>query len=534
MSRIQDSGFRIQGKKSLYTILLSLFPESRILNPESLSMLTLGLILSSCSLAPDFMVPETAVPEAYKEDAELKGKWKEVAPLEQADRGQWWKIFGDEKLDALEAEALAANQSLKAASARVEQSRAIADAAAASFLPNIDIGANAVRAKPGNASVAAFGGPSGVKLKPYTLYSAQGVVSYEADLFGRVRDSYHALESDAVAQEAAYRSAILALQADVAQNYYSLRALDAERQLLRDTAAMRSEGLRIMQRRYDLGAAGEEDFSRSQADVAAIKAELLALDQQRARMEHALAVLLGKLPSEFTLEEAPLSALPPAIPAGLPSTLLQRRPDIAAAASSMAAANDRIGVARAAFFPIISLTASGGFESLELSDLFRWSSRTWALGQVAGSAITMPIFDSGRNLARLDVAHSAYEEAVANYRQQVLVAFRDVEDELAAQRLLAEQSAQTDMAAATSGVTTALTERRYEAGDTNYFEVVNTQRNSLAAERAAVQTRGQRFLTTIALIRALGGGWDEPAPAAEAPPEEKTPEITPLASPGSL
>lgn len=491
---------------------------------KKIALLAMTTFLTSCSLAPDFTLPDIAMPMSYKEQPtaaqtlEKKGEWAPAQSLEQSDRGNWWKIFGDDVLNDLEQQAADANQTLKIAAARVEQARSTADASAASFLPNIDIGGNAVRAQPSSASLAAFGGAPGTRLKPYTLYSAQGVASYEADLFGRVRDNERALSLDADAQAATYRSTLLALQADVAQHYFSLRALDAERQLLRETIKMREEAARIVQRRFELGETGEQDHSRTKAEVASINAELIALDRQRAALEHALAVLLGKMPSEFIFAESPLTGLPPEIPAGIPSSLLERRPDIAAAQNTMAAANARIGVARTAFFPQLSLTANGGVQSTHLHDLFRWSSRTWALGQLAGSALTMPIFDSGRNMANLDAAHAAYDESVAAYRQQVLVAFRDVEDTLSDQRLLSDQSLHQNAAAASASRTTDLTEKRYQEGDVDYFEVINAERDSLAAERAAVQIRGQRFLTTIALIRALGGGWEQmPEPAKEEP-----------------
>jgi multidrug efflux system outer membrane protein len=463
--------------------------------------------LTGCSLAPDFVIPDTATPKAFKEiPAEAKGTWKEAAPMEAADRGQWWKIFGDGTLNGLEAQAEKSNQTLAAAAARVEQARALVRASASTLFPKLELGGNVVRSQPSSAGTAAFGGNPNAQLNPYTLYSAQGVATYEVDLFGRVRDGEKALKADAEAQNALYKSTLLALQADVANHYFNLRALDAERALLRNTVTMREEAMRIMHKRFDAGEAGETDLTRAKADLAAVQAELLALDQSRAVLEHALAVLLGESPSGFTFVESSLEDMPPQIPAGLPSSLLARRPDIAAAIQSMASANARIGVARTAFLPQLILTASGGAESLTLGDLFQWSSRTWALGQAGG--LSMTLFDSGRTIARVDAADAAYRESVANYRQQVLVAFRDVEDTLSAQRLLAEQSMKIEEAATAATRATSLIQKRYDEGDVNYFEVVDAQRSSLTAQRAHVQTRGQRFLATVALIRALGGGWD--------------------------
>jgi multidrug efflux system outer membrane protein len=499
-------------------------------------LLTSTVLLAACSLAPDFEIPETKTPPTFKEQSAetLKGEWKEAKPLEATDRGLWWKIFGDEQLSGLEMEAAAANPSLKAAAARVEQARATVRANNSTIFPQIDIGAGATRSQPSSANVAAFGGNPNTRLNPYTTYAAGAQASYEVDLFGRVRDTESAYESEADAQAALYKSTLLALQADVAQQYFTLRSLDAERALLRDTVKVRAEAQRIMQKRVDAGESGEVDVSRTQTDLSGAQAELLMLDRTRAMYEHALAVLLGKNPSEFTFAEAPLADVPPQVPAGVPSTLLARRPDISAAVSAMQAANKRIGVARTAFLPRLVLSASAGVESLRLSDLFMWSSRTWTLGQLAGDALSMTVFDSGRNIARVDAADAAYKETAANYRQQVLNAFRDAEDALVAERLLAEQAMKTQESAVAASRTTELVQKRYDEGDVSYFEVVDAQRNSLAAGRANVQTRGQRFIATITLIRALGGSWDELPVVKTETPAEAPPTSAPATAPTPL
>lgn len=472
------------------------------------------IFISACSLAPKFTVPAIELPQNFKEQPKKEVEvddivWKEAALLEKDDRGQWWKIFGDQKLNELETEALEANQTLKSAAAHVQQSRAIANIAKGGLFPSLDIGGNVVRAKSSSAMNASFGG-SDENLKPYTVYGTEGVISYETDLFGRVRDSYKAARLDADAQTALYQSAILALQADVATNYFLLRSLDAERKLLRNTVKIRTEAARIMQKRFKEGDLSEQDTSRTKSELASAQADLIILDRQRAKIEHSVAVLLGKIPSQFTFAEAPLeNAVPPVIPAGLPSSLLERRPDISAAIASMKAANSRIGVAKAAYFPSLTLTASGGFSSTAMGSLFNTSSQSWALGQVAGNALALPIFHGGKNSANLKSAKSAYDEVVANYHQQVLVAFRDVEDNLVDQHMLADQSLKQNEAAKAATKTTMIAKKRYKEGETDYFEVVDSERISLIAERSAVQTRGQRFIATIAMIRALGGGWDE-------------------------
>ena len=472
-------------------------------------------LLSGCSLAPDFKLPELSNPETFKEaapsEAELKqGNWQPASSLTKEEQEKWWKIFGDTNLDELEEQAISANQSLKAASARVEQARAIVRANAASFLPNIDINGNAVRAKSANASTAAFSTATPAKLKPYNLYSTGITASYDVDLFNSVRDSEYAFSFDADAKSELYRNMLLALQADVAQHYFLLQAIDAEHGLLKQTVTVRTEAQRIMQKRFEAGSVGEVELSQTQTDLANANSDLINLNRQRSVLENALAILLGKNPSEYHFAEKPeFKVAPPFIPAGIPSELLQRRPDIASAEANMKAANLRIGIARTAFFPSLILTANGGFESTKLSDIFKWSSRSWALGQTAGSALAMNIFDSGRNFGQLDAAHAAYDEAVANYRQQVLVAMADVENALTDQKLLAEQAGQQDIAAQATSRTLELTNKRYDQGDVDYFQVATTQGNMLAANRSAIQTHGQRIVATITLIRALGGGWSE-------------------------
>lgn len=474
-------------------------------------IISLAAALAGCSLAPTFQKPSVDVPPSFKEDKNGADKvdsklWREAQPLEAANRGQWWQIFSDQKLDALEAEAAAGNQSLKASAARVEQARAAVRANAADVLPNINAGANVSRSAPNpiTFSPAAF-----------TLYSTQASASYDPDLFNRVRDADKALAFDAAATQASYRSVLLSLQADVAQDYFLIRALDDERLLLRETVVIRKKEAKIVKDRFKHGDVGAQDDANARSDLASAQADLSGLDRQRATLEHALAILLGRAPAGFSLPDSPLSGVPPAIPGGVPSTTLERRPDIAAAIAGMQAANERIGAAKAAFFPDLLLTASAGAESSALNNLFHWSSRAWALGQVGALALTLPIFDNGRHSAALAGARAAYDESVANYRQQVLVAFKEVEDGLSDQHYLYRQWTQAKEAATQASRATYLEQKRYDFGDVDYFEVVTTQRTSLAAERAAVELRGQRFITTVNLIRALGGGWDMPPSAAK-------------------
>ena len=467
-------------------------------------------LLAGCSLAPTFERPEVETPAQFKEltPAE-RGNWKVAQPAESQPRGDWWKAFGDPVLDRLEAEAIAANQSLKAAAARVSQARALVGVAKADRVPQVTAGFGPTREKPTGASL---GLPAGTDVTPFTVWRGLLGVSYEVDLFGRISDNIKAVRSDYEASEATFYSVQLTLQADVAQTYFALRQSDEELALLRSTVGLREDSVRLLQRRFDLGEISELDLARARTEVATTRSDAVALERQRALLEHALAVLLGKPPSTFSLEAAPLTTALPAIPAGLPSSLLERRPDISAAIRTMTAANSRIGVAKAAFFPVLNLTAVGGFESADLSNLFQWSSRTWLLGPLVGTMLTMPIIDGGRNQANLDRSYAVLEESVANYRQQVLVAFAEVEDNLASVRTLDDQGQATHDAAASETRALAIAQARYRGGATGYLDVIDAQRSLLSIQRLDTQIKGARAVSTVALIRALGGGWDAPVP----------------------
>jgi multidrug efflux system outer membrane protein len=468
----------------------------------------LPLALGACSLAPQFERPSVEIPNKYKElTAEERGSWKAAQPAEAAPRGEWWKAFGDPVLDQLEAEATAANQSLKAAAARVAQARALVGVARADRVPQVNAGFGATRQKP---SAASLGLPDGTNVPPFTVWRGLLTASYEVDLFGRVSDGINAARGDFEASEATFRSVQLALQADVAQTYFSLRSTDEEFQLLRDTVKLREESVRLLQRRFDLGDIGEFDLARAKTELSVAQSDAIALERSRAQLEHGLAVLLGKPPASFSLAAAPLATAMPSIPAGLPSSLLERRPDIAAAQRTMAAANARIGVAKSAFFPLLRLTAQGGYESAELGDLFNWSSRTWALGPLFGTLLSLPLIDGGRNQANLDRSYAVLEESVADYRQRVLAAFAEVEDNLVALRTLAGQADATRDSVASATRAFRIADSRYRAGATGYLDVIDVQRSLLSAQRLDTQIRGARASSTVALIRALGGGWDAP------------------------
>jgi multidrug efflux system outer membrane protein len=479
-----------------------------------ISAFVFPLALAGCSLAPTFEQPSLEIPARYKElPPDERGTWKTAQPAEAVPRGEWWKVFGDEVLNELEAEAGAANQNLKAAAARVAQARALVGVANAERVPRIDAGFGPTRSRPSSASQ---GLPQGADTPATTVWRGLLTASYEVDLFGRVSDSINAARGDLEASEATFHSVLLALQADVAQTYFALRAADEELQLLRDTVKLREESVRLLGRRFNLGDISELDLARARTELSVARSDVLALERSRAQLEHGLAVLLGKPAALFGLASAPLATAVPAIPAGLPSSLLERRPDIAAAQRTMAAANARIGVAKSAFFPVLRLTAQGGFESAELGDLFGWSSRTWVLGPLIGTVLSLPLIDGGRNQANLDRSYGVLEESVADYRQRVLVAFSEVEDNLVALRTLAGQTEATRDSVASATRAFKIADSRYKAGATGYLDVLDAQRSLLSVQRLDTQVRGARATSTVALIRALGGGWDAPVPLAEA------------------
>jgi multidrug efflux system outer membrane protein len=481
---------------------------------KGVAPLLAALLLTACA-APEFKQPAVAVPSAFKESQELLAnpaqvqtaadgtRWKQAQPAEQQARGEWWLAFNDPALTQLIGEATKANANLAVAAARVKQARAIAGIAEADRIPQVGVGVGAQRAR---SSPLELGLPQGTPVSPQTSYSARLTASYEVDLFGRVSSNVSAARNDAATVEANYRSVLLSLQADVAQTYFRLRATDAELATLDDTVHLREENVKVNQRRFDLGDIGEFDLSRAKTELATSRAEAIGLQRQRVTTEHALAVLLGQPAANFTAGVSPLldSSLMPAIPAGLPSTLLERRPDITAAQRTMEASNARIGVARAAMFPALNINAAAGGVGGTFAEVFKWSSRSWVLGAL----MSAPLIDGGRNKNNVIRSEAALEESVASYRQSVLVAFSEVEDNLAGLRILAGQTREIDDAVVSARRSADLAQKLYNAGRSSYLDLLDAQRNLSAVERNAVQLRGNRAVTTVALIRALGGGWD--------------------------
>ncbi|MGI4812303.1 MAG: efflux transporter outer membrane subunit [Janthinobacterium lividum] len=480
------------------------------------------LMIAGCSVTPVYEKPAAAVPTAFKSaplPVQEAGTWKTAQPAEAVARGDWWTVFGDSTLNDLEAQARDANQNLKAAAARLEQARALQRTARSALFPTLDAGFGPTRER---VSPASLGLSPGANVAQTTLWRAQASASYEVDLFGRVSASVQAAQADTQRSEALLRSVLLAVQADVAQNYFNLRELDAEADVFARTVAGRENALRLMQRRYAEGDIGELDVARARSELATARADSITVARSRAASEDSLAVLLGKSPSEFKMTPQPLTSVAVQIPAGLPSALLERRPDIAAAEREMAAANARVGVAKSAFFPSLSLTGAGGFEAGTLGNLFQWSSRTFLLGPLVGTALSLPIFDGGARRGNLANARAQYEEDVATYRQQVLVAFQEVEDHLSDLQLLNTQLAAQNDAVQASSRAAQLSRLQYKEGQTSYLDVIEAERTVFETQRVAAQLTGAQAVSTVNLIRALGGGWgnspavssNEPAAAA--------------------
>ena len=460
-----------------------------------MTSLVLAAGLTGCTMGPDYQRPEATVPAAYREES----PWKEAAPADDLDKGAWWQAYGDPVLDDLQQRAASANQSLQAAIARVDQARAAARISESALYPRLDLAPSALR---GRSAADLNGGTA----ETTTVLRTPLDLSYEIDLWGRVRRSVEAGTAQYQASKADLQNILLTLQSDVSRNYFNLRSLDAQLDLLRRTVELRRRNLQLVTSLFDNGQVGRLDVARAETELANAQAETAALNRRRVSTEHALAVLIGEPVANFKLPLPPpnLEARPPLVTAGIPSTLLERRPDIAAAERRMIAANARIGVAKAAFFPAINLTGSAGYASNELSQLFEWDNHTWSLGPF----ISLPIFDAGRNRAQLAQAEAAWMEAVALYRQQILVAFREVEDALSDIRILGEQAEAQQRALDAARQAADLSGKRYRAGLVSYLEVVVSERTALATEFLANQVLEQRFQASVSLIKALGGGWE--------------------------
>ncbi|MDX2095008.1 MAG: efflux transporter outer membrane subunit [Alphaproteobacteria bacterium] len=490
---------------------------------KPLGSLVVGvLLLSGCDLAPEYSLPEIAMPSFFKEDiAEAvadvapasDGSWKRFDETANIEEFAWWRMFQDDTLNRLMDEAMQDNPSLTAAIERVNAARAVAERAGAPLLPSVEVGFGPQRQLSSAAAVNANLPPDvQASTRPTTLYTARGTISYELDLFGKNHGAARAATEDAAAEESNYRTARLALQAELAQTYFRVRALREEEALVQQLRDRRAQTRQLTEQKHAAGAVDALVVSAAQTDLAQMQAEHARVVQARAVAEHALAVLVGKPPAQLTLEMEALHAAPPVVPAGLPSSLLERRPDIRQAEQQIAAANARIGVARAGYFPDISLSATGGSVAGSLSDLFQWSSRTWSIGPLAGTILTQPLFEGGRLAAARAQTEAEYQEAVAAYRASVLTAFREVEDQLSGIHSARAQTEAAQEALDAATLAHQVARDRLAAGYSSQLDYLEAERQLLTATRGQVQALGQHYVDTVQLVKALGGSWQAPTP----------------------
>ena len=453
------------------------------------------LLLAGCTVGPNYRRPAAAVPAMYKE-AE---NWKPAQPNDQNLGGNWWEIFQDPQLNALEAQVNVSNQNLKAAEAQYTQSRALVRYYRADYFPTITSGASATRNKISTNRPASLA----TKGVTYNDFQIPFELSYEVDVWGRVRRNVESYRDQAQASAADLATVNLSMHAQLALDYFQARTLDAEEQLLNSTVTQYEQALELIENRFAGGLASDLEVEQARTQLETTRAQAIDVGVARAQYEHAVAILIGKPPADFSLPALPLTATPPPIPVGLPSELLERRPDVAAAERRMASANAQIGVAKAAYYPTISLGVTGGFESGVITTLISGPSALWSVG---GSAMA-PIFDAGRRRANLDQAIAAHDQTVANYRETVLTSFQQVEDNLAALRILENEAQVQERAVVAAQKYLELANTRYKGGVTSYLEVTTAQSAALSDEVTAVNILGRRMVDAVTLVQALGGGW---------------------------
>ncbi len=476
--------------------------ESRVRRPRLAALGVAALLtfqLAGCAVGPDYHRPEAATPASYKEAPE---GWKFAQPADGQDRGAWWTIYDDAQLNALEDQLNQSNQTVAQYAAAYRQARALVGEARAAYFPVISGSASASRSRTplrsGSSSNSTSAGAIG------NSFDLSLDASWEPDLWGKVSRTVSAQEAGQQGAAADLANARLSAQGTLAQTYFTLRSLDAQQKLLDDTVLAYQKSLQLTQNRYAQGVAGRADVIQAQTQLQSAQASAIDNGVARAQNEHAIAVLVGQPASTFSIPAVPLDATPPTVPVAMPSALLERRPDIASAERKAAAANEQIGVAISAYFPSLTLSASGGFESSVLSQLLSMPSRFWTLGpSLAGT-----IFDAGLRHAQTDAARAAYDQQVAAYRQTVLAAFQDVEDNLASQRILAQEVVVQKQAVDSAQHALDIITNEYKAGTTDYLSVLSAQATAFSTQQKLANLAGQRMVSSVGLVKALGGGWD--------------------------
>lgn len=453
------------------------------------------LLISACSVGPDYVRPALETPAAYKETEAAKSSQS----LEDVVSRNWWEIFADPELNSLEQQVEISNQNVAQAEAQFRQARALVQAARAAYFPTVTVGVGITR----TATSATSGASTSRNNQTFTQHSLPVDVSWELDVWGRIRRTVESSEATAQASAADLEAATLSARAELAQDYFQLRSLDGQKQLLDNTAVAFEKSLELTNNRYRSGIASRGDVLQAETQLKTTQAQAIDVGVQRAQLEHAIALLIGKAPADLTIPAALLATQPPTIPAGVPAELLKRRPDVASAERTVASANAQIGVAEAAYYPTVSIDTLGGFESSSASKWLSAMGRFWS----AGLSASETVFDGGSRRAQVDQARAVYDADVAAYHQSVLAGFQEVEDNLAAQRILASEAQTQDEAVQAAQQSLAVTTNQYQAGIVSYLNVVVAQTIALTNERTAVDILGRRLNASVLLIKALGGGW---------------------------
>jgi NodT family efflux transporter outer membrane factor (OMF) lipoprotein len=457
---------------------------------------TATLSISACAVGPKYKTPAVPTPPAYKE----MGDWKTAQPSDENLGGNWWEIFHDDQLNGLEQQVNVSNQNLKAAAAQYQEARAALRYARADYYPTLSVAPSATRERYSNNRPPA----SSLNGLTFNDYVVPVNLSYQTNAWGRVSRNVESYREKAQATAADLAVVNLTLHSTLAIDYFAARALDAEQKLLQDTVGQYQQALQLNEDRYRGGLSSEVEVEQARTILETTQAQLVDVGVARSQYEHAVAVLVGKAPAEFSLLPLPLTTAPPPIPVGVPSELLERRPDIASAERNVASANAQVGLAKTAYYPLVNIMGAGGFESGSITTLLQGPSALWSLGPSA----VLTIFDVGRRRATNDQAIAAYDSQVASYRQTVLTAFQQVEDNLAALRVLENEAGVQATAVQSAQRSLELSNTRYEGGVTSYLEVITAQNAALSDEVTAVNILGRRMASAVQLIEALGGGWD--------------------------
>ncbi|WP_329956500.1 efflux transporter outer membrane subunit [Collimonas humicola] len=456
-----------------------------------------ALLLSACAVGPDYVRPATEAPTAFKENKD----WKTATPKDQELRGNWWEIYQDPQLNGLIEQVNISNQNLVQAEAQFRQAAALVQSARAAYLPTVSASVSATRSGGGRTGSNSSNNGGGSVSNSFSLGPS---VSWEPDLWGRISRTVEANQATAQASAADLQATRLSAQATLAQNYLQLRVLDAQQTLFDDTVAAYQRSYQLTQNQYAVGVVSKADVIQAQTQLKGAQAQALDNGVLRAQLEHAIAMLTGQPASTFSIAPAAMVAMLPVIPVGVPSTLLERRPDISAAERRAAAANAQIGVAKAAYFPNLTLSASGGFQSSSFANWLTVPNRIWSLGP----ALAATLFDGGARRAQSDQAIAGFDASVAAYKQTVLTGFQEVEDNLAALRILEQEAAVQDETVKSARLAVELILNQYKSGLVNYTSVATVQATALSAERSALDIQNRRLSASVLLIKALGGGWD--------------------------